>query len=209
MTIRPSFRLEDSSGHMVTYGVDEVGRGPLAGPVVAAAVFVPPERRTHPVWSSVRDSKALSAARRDILFPVIQDQSVFGIGVASVEEIDQVNILQATFLAMRRAIQSCHLEPGHILIDGNRVPKDWDWSRSCVIKGDAHSVSIAAASILAKVTRDRLMATIGQEFPDYGWADNAGYGTPAHIKALETFGITPHHRKSFEPVKSMVLAKSA
>lgn len=209
MAIRPTFDLENASGHAITFGVDEVGRGPLAGPVVAAAVYIPLEKRGHPVWSSVRDSKALSAARRDVLFNIIQEQSVFGIGMASVDEIDQINILQATFVAMRRAIETCAIEPGHILIDGNRLPKNWSWSCSSVIKGDAHSISIAAASIIAKVTRDRLMEKIGADYPAYGWADNAGYGTPAHIGALETMGVTPHHRKSFEPIKSLILAKTA
>jgi len=203
---RPSFDLENLSNRAVVFGVDEVGRGPLAGPVVAAAVFVPREMRGHPVWSEVRDSKQISDVRREILFPVIQSQCVYGIGMASVEEIDEINILQATFRAMKRAIESCSCPPDLVLIDGNRVPKDWAWERQCVVKGDSKSVSIAAASILAKVTRDRLMKDLALEFPSYGWDENAGYGTPHHLDSLSRFGPTPHHRKSFAPVRNLLVA---
>lgn len=206
MANRPTFEIENSCGHTVVYGVDEVGRGPLAGPVVAAAVYIPHEQRHHPVWKEVRDSKQVSDVKREVLFPVIRSQSIFGIGMASVYEIDEVNILQATFLAMRRAIEQCAQSPDMVLIDGNRLPKEWPWKAQTVIKGDSKSVSIAAASILAKVTRDKMMRDLAEEFPAYGWGDNAGYGTPAHLDALNRFGATPHHRKSFSPVRNLLAA---
>lgn len=183
-------------------GVDEVGRGPLAGPVVAAAVFIPEEKRRHPVWKEVHDSKKLSAVKREILFSVIQGQCHFGIGEASVEEIDNINILQASFLAMRRAIEQIPQNAPFILVDGNRLCKTWPWEARAVVKGDSLSVSIAAASILAKVTRDRMMVEFAQKFPAYGWCTNAGYGTPEHLNAIETHGITHLHRQSFEPIKN-------
>ncbi len=185
-------------------GVDEVGRGPLAGPVVAAAVFIPFENRGHPVWRDVQDSKKLSAVRRDILFSVIQGQCQFGIAEASVEEIDTINILQASLLAMRRAIEQIKCDNPFILVDGNRLSKSWPWEARAVVKGDSKSVSIAAASILAKVTRDRMMSEFGQIYPAYGWQNNAGYGTPEHLEALEKYGITNHHRLSFAPIKKVV-----
>lgn len=201
----PDFSLEKEFDSIVI-GVDEVGRGPLAGPVVAAAVYIPPENRNHPVWKDVQDSKKLSAIRRDILFSVIKGQCVFGIAEASVEEIDEMNILQATFLAMRRAIEEMKLIHPYVLIDGNRLPKNWPWDSRAIIKGDSKSVSIAAASILAKVTRDKMMADLSKAYPHYGWDNNAGYGTPEHLAALSTYGVTPHHRQSFAPVR---LLKSA
>jgi len=203
----PDFLLEIEQGGIVI-GVDEVGRGPLAGPVVAAAVYIPPENRGHPVWSEVQDSKKISAVRRDILFSVIQGQCRFGIAEASVEEIDELNILQATFLAMRRAIEQIEFDDAFILIDGNRLPKNWPWDARAVVKGDSKSVSIAAASILAKVTRDRMMHELGQKYPAYGWQNNAGYGTPEHLNALETHGVNDHHRQSFAPIKFMIERKA-
>lgn len=203
---RPDFSREDISLGVVC-GIDEAGRGPLAGPVYAACVFVPPEKRLYPVWKDVRDSKKLTPLRRDDLFAIIQGQSCFGIGRASAQEIDQVNILQATYLAMQRAYAAM-LEnfPSYqvdlALIDGNRGPQ-LPCPISPVVKGDALSVSIAAASILAKVSRDREMTTLHDEFPMYGWKENAGYGTPEHMSALDKFGLTPHHRLSFAPVKNI------
>lgn len=206
----PDFTLENEQNGIVI-GVDEVGRGPLAGPVVAAAVYIPPANYGHPVWGDVQDSKKLSAIRREILFSVIKGQCLYGIAEASVAEIDDINILQATFLAMKRAIDSLlHSAPSltkpYILIDGNRLPKNWTWDSRAIVKGDSTSVSIAAASILAKVTRDQLMTTLAKSHPHYGWDNNAGYGTPEHLAALETHGITPHHRQSFAPVKSLKIA---
>ena len=206
--VSPNFDLENLYVSPHVLGVDEVGRGPLAGPVVAAAVYVPHEKRGHPVWREVRDSKKLSETKREILFSVIQSQCIFGIGEASPQEIDEINILQATFLAMRRAIESCNISPDMILIDGNRSPKDWPWASRTIIKGDNLSISIAAASILAKVTRDRLMKNMAQEFPAYGWESNAEYGTPAHLEALARCGPTTHHRVSFSPVSEAIKKKA-
>lgn len=201
----PDFSLENEHGSIVI-GVDEVGRGPLAGPVVAAAVCIPMENRGHPVWRDVQDSKKLSAVRREVLFSVIQGQCQFGIAEASVEEIDTINILQASLLAMRRAIEQIACDNPFILVDGNRLSKSWPWEARAVVKGDSKSVSIAAASILAKVTRDRMMEQFAQTYPAYGWANNAGYGTPEHLAALETHGVTHHHRRSFAPVRNMINA---
>jgi ribonuclease HII len=201
----PDFMFENEYDGIVI-GVDEVGRGPLAGPVVASAVYIPPENRGHPVWRDVQDSKKISAIRRDILFSVIQGQCIYGIASASVDEIDNINILQATFLAMRRAIEQMKLNNPYVLIDGNRLPKNWPWDSRAIIKGDTKSVSIAAASILAKVTRDRLMVELANAHPEYGWDNNAGYGTPEHLSALSAHGITPHHRQSFAPVKALKTA---
>ncbi len=204
----PSFEIENQFDCPYIFGVDEVGRGPLAGPVVASCVYIPQDARTHPVWSEVRDSKKLSATKREKLFLEIKAQSVFGIGMASVEEIDSINILQASFLAMRRALESCTPAPQMVLVDGNRSPKDWAWEHKTVIKGDSKSISIAAASVLAKVTRDRIMNELGQSFPQYGWEANAGYGTATHMGALQSFGVTPHHRKTFAPVRDALLKKA-
>lgn len=210
----PDFSFENEHKGIVI-GVDEVGRGPLAGPVVAAAVYIPDKNRTHPVWRDVRDSKKLSDIRRDVLFPIIQGQCLFGIAGASVEEIDRLNILQATFLAMRRAVEQIQekqhesqdeIKNPFILIDGNRIPQNWPWNCSALVKGDSKSVSIAAASILAKVTRDRMMAALGEDYPIYGWQKNAGYGTPEHLSALQTYGISNHHRRSFAPVRNLITA---
>lgn len=134
---------------------------------------------------------------------MIQGQCQFGIAEASVEEIDSINILQASLLAMRRAIEQIVCDNPFILVDGNRLSKSWPWEARAVVKGDSKSVSIAAASILAKVTRDRMMCEYAEKFPAYGWANNAGYGTPEHLSALETHGITHHHRLSFAPIKNL------
>jgi len=202
----PNFSLEKEYGGKVVIGVDEVGRGPLAGPVVAAAVYIPSKNWNHPVWLDVQDSKKLSSIRREILFSVIQGQCYFGIAEASVEEIDEFNILQATFLAMRRAIEKIDVQNPFILIDGNRLPKNWPWESRAVIKGDSKSVSIATASILAKVTRDRMMSELAKENPHYGWGNNAGYGTVEHLSALNKHGVTHHHRKTFAPVRDILNA---
>lgn len=201
----PDFTFENEYDGIVI-GVDEVGRGPLAGPVVAAAVYIPPENRGHPVWRDVQDSKKISAIRRDILFSVIQGQCVYGIAEANVTEIDNINILQATFLAMRRAIEQMKLNNPYVLIDGNRLPKNWPWDSRAIVKGDSKSVSIAAASILAKVTRDRLMTELATTHPHYGWDNNAGYGTPEHLAALADHGPCVHHRQSFAPIKALKTA---
>lgn len=179
-------------------GIDEVGRGPWAGPVVAAAVILPEQLPNF--FIAVTDSKKLSTTQRDKLYPLLMSCCDVGIGHASVEEIDQFNILNATMMAMERAFQALPTKPHKAMIDGNRAPK-LDCVTETIIGGDAKVPAIAAASIIAKVTRDRLMVELDREFPGYGWAKNAGYGTPAHQQGLKMIGITPHHRRSFAPIK--------
>ena len=182
-----------SQGYRIVCGVDEAGRGPLAGPVCAAAVILP-EGLEIP---GLDDSKKLSDKRRRELFPVIQEKAVaYGIGYASHEEIDEVNILQATFLAMERAIAQLQVRPDFALIDGNRE-KDFGLPVKTVVKGDSLSANIAAASVLAKVSRDVLMEQAAQEYPGYGFEIHKGYGTKAHYDALRSQGPSPIHRMSF------------
>lgn len=182
-------------------GVDEVGRGPLAGPVVAAAVILDPS--SVPV--GLDDSKKLSAKKRDALFKAIQQNAIaFQIAEASVEEIDELNILQASLLAMRRAVASLPVRPHGALVDGNKDPGLDGLPTRTLIKGDGRSLSIAAASILAKVFRDNLMAELENEFPEYGWAQNAGYGVAKHRDALRLVGVTPHHRRTFAPIRHIL-----
>lgn len=179
------------------FGVDEAGRGPWAGPVVAATICLPAD-----FAAPVDDSKKLSAKKRDAFFDLLT-QLPHGIGMASVAEIDSLNILQATHLAMHRAVDGLVAQigpPHHVLVDGNRLP-DWPYAASALVGGDALSPSIAAASIIAKVTRDRQMATLDAEFPGYGWASNKGYGAKAHQEGLDRLGVTPHHRRSYAPIK--------
>ncbi len=178
----------------VIAGVDEAGRGPLAGPVVAAAVILCPEGII-----GLDDSKRLSPKRRAVLEAEILASCQVGIGIASVEEIDAINILQATLLAMTRAVEALPQTPGHILVDGNRLPK-WRYSAEAVIGGDAIHPCISAASIIAKEYRDRIMIAADAEYPGYGWASNKGYGAALHMAALEKLGPTPLHRRSFAPV---------
>lgn len=177
----------------VICGVDEAGRGPLAGPVCAAAVILPPNLEI----SGLTDSKKLSDKRRRELFPIIQEQAVaFGIGFASHEEIDEINILQATFLAMERAMAQLQVRPELALIDGNRE-KDFGLPVRTVVKGDSLSASIAAASVLAKVSRDDVMLEMAQQYPGYGFEIHKGYGTKAHYAALRELGPCPNHRMTF------------
>lgn len=185
-------------------GIDEAGRGPLAGPVVAAAVILDVKR----LPSGIHDSKTLSRPKREALLEAILDQAMVGIGVASAAEIDEINILQATFLAMRRAVEALPAPPAAALIDGNRAPK---LAIPChtVVKGDAKCLSIAAASIVAKVTRDRIMDRLAAEHPGFGWERNAGYGTAEHLEALRQIGPTTHHRRSFSPVRNAFEARLA
>ncbi|MBC6366679.1 ribonuclease HII [Algoriphagus sp. AK58] len=176
-------------------GCDEVGRGCLAGPVVAASVILPPDY--HNPW--INDSKKLSKTNRQELIAEIKEKSLaWAIAEASVEEIDQINILNASFLAMKRAILQLTLQPDHLLIDGNRWKSDLRFPFTCVIKGDGKFASIAAASILAKVYRDDLMEKLAHEFPHFAWERNAGYPTKAHREGIEKFGSTIWHRKSFQ-----------
>lgn len=201
----PDFAFEQKIAGLVA-GVDEAGRGPWAGPVVAGAAILDPARVPQDLLSSLDDSKKLSAAKRETVFEYLQkaDGVRLGIGQASVEEIDRLNILQATFLAMRRAVENLGCVPDFALIDGNKVPPGLPCAAEALVKGDGRSVSIAAASIAAKVTRDRLMAALDRACPGYGWADNAGYGTPAHQKALAALGVSEHHRKSYAPIRKML-----
>ena len=182
-------------------GVDEAGRGPLAGPVVAAAVIL----RAEDCPEGLNDSKKLSAKRRAALEEEIKARALcWGLGVASVEEIDRINILWATMLAMTRAVEALGQDCQHVLVDGNRVP-DWRWPATAVIGGDALCLSIAAASILAKEARDRMMLEAAATHPHYGWESNKGYGSAQHLAALRTHGPTPLHRRSFAPVAQMLL----
>jgi ribonuclease HII len=181
-------------------GVDEVGRGPLAGDVVAAAVILDPKQ---PI-SGLRDSKKLSEKRRNELAVVIREQAVaWSVARASVAEIDELNILQASLLAMHRAVQMLAPQPEYILVDGNRLPR-WHYVAEAVVKGDDRVPAIAAASILAKVQRDSELVALEEQYPGYGFAAHKGYPTPAHLRALQTLGVTPVHRRSFAPVKKML-----
>lgn len=183
-------------------GVDEVGRGPLAGPVVAAAVILPQGCKIK----SLNDSKKIPKKKHLEIFQAVQDQALsIGIGIIDNQVIDQVNIYEATKLAMQDAISKLSSQPEHLLIDAMKL--DLPISQTSIIKGDANSLSIAAASIVAKVTRDELMKGYDQQFPGYDFAANAGYGTAKHLEALTKLGITPIHRTSFEPVKSLVLGE--
>lgn len=200
---RPDLRHEETAarlGARFIAGVDEVGRGPLCGPVVAAAVLLDPAS----IPEGIDDSKRLSHGRRERLFDLICQQAIWGIGEATVEEIDEINILQASHLAMRRAIARLEPEPDFLLIDGHLLPPGLPARAACVVRGDAASLSIAAASILAKVYRDRLMVDLAQQYPGYGWERNAGYPTKEHLGALLNLGVTPHHRRSFKPVHNIL-----
>ena len=190
------WEIEDSfykEGVTVICGVDEAGRGPLAGPVCAAAVILP----EHLEIPGLTDSKKLTDKKRRELFPVIKEQAIaYGIGLASEAEIDEINILQATFLAMQRALDQLQVKPNLVLIDGNRE-KDFGLPVKTVVKGDSLSMNIAAASILAKVTRDDLMVQMAEQYPEYGFEIHKGYGTKAHYAALTEYGASPIHRKTF------------
>jgi ribonuclease HII len=201
----PHFRLEQAAGGRVA-GVDEVGRGPLAGPVVAAAVVFPQGVPAELV-GLVNDSKKLTAERRRAAALALHASGAaeIGLAAASVAEIERLNILQASLLAMRRAVMRLPSPPDLALIDGNRPP-DLPCAVQCVVGGDGLSLSIAAASIIAKVARDRLMARLALRFPHYGWERNAGYGTPAHCRAMAASGLSPHHRRGFAPVRAILLA---
>lgn len=181
-------------------GVDEVGRGPLAGPVTAAAVVLDPGN----IPEGLNDSKKLSQKKREALYDQILAQCDVGIAHASVEEIDALNILRASHLAMERAVAALGFSPDHLLIDGNLIPRGATQSAEAIIKGDARSLSIAAASIVAKVCRDRIMVGLAQQFPGYGWEQNAGYPSKQHREALIKIGVTPHHRRSFKPVHNIL-----
>ena len=181
-------------------GVDEVGRGPLAGPVVACAVVLTEGQ----VPEGLNDSKKMTARRRAVLYDEIHERAEVSVGMASVDEIDSLNILKASLLAMRRAVSGLAQPPGHALVDGKFIPEGLRCAATPIVKGDGRSVSIAAASIVAKEWRDRLMRDLAQQHPGYGWETNAGYGSKSHMKALLNLGVTPHHRRSFKPVYQML-----
>jgi len=199
----PSLAFELACGRAPVCGVDEAGRGPLAGPVVAAAVVLP----AGELPAGIDDSKKLAPARREALAAALRAVAAVGIGQASVMEIDRLNILQATFLAMRRAVEALGAAlggpPAFALIDGNRAPEGLACPAQTLVGGDGRSLSIAAASILAKVERDRIMRDLALAHPAYGWERNAGYGTAEHLAALRRHGLTPHHRRSFRPVAQL------
>ncbi len=199
----PDFQFERdlfARGFARVAGVDEVGRGPLAGPVTAAAVVLDPQR----IPDGLNDSKQLTEARRRALAAEIYERAEVSIAHATVEEIDNLNILRASHLAMIRAIAGLPRPPDHVLIDGNMIPRDLAVSATPIIKGDARSLSIAAASIVAKVCRDALMVDLAQQHPGYGWETNMGYGSKSHMEALQNLGATPVHRRSFKPVHNIL-----
>jgi len=200
----PDFVLEHAAGGLVA-GVDEAGRGPLAGPVVAAAAMIDEARLEIALRDRIDDSKKLSALKRAAVLAELAGCARLAVGAASVAEIDRFNILGATMLAMRRAVLSLGIVPDLVLIDGNRTP-ELPCPARAVVGGDARSLSIAAASIAAKVTRDRIMASLAARYPGFGWERNAGYGTAAHRAALIRLGPTAHHRRSFAPVAALVAA---
>lgn len=203
MKTSPTFQEETTllkAGARFVAGVDEVGRGPLAGPVTAAAVILDADN----VPDGLNDSKKLTAKARDRLFDEIMKKAQVAVAHASVDEIDTLNILYASHLAMERAVAGLSQTPCHALIDGNMIPKSLTCPATSLIKGDGRSLSIAAASIIAKVVRDRIMVDLAQQHPGYGWEKNAGYPTPSHKIALENLGVTPHHRRSFKPVYQML-----
>ncbi len=203
MATTPSFEIEDGFDGVIA-GVDEAGRGPWAGPVVAAAVVL--DRETMP--EGLRDSKTLTEKRRKELAGALWQCARIGVGVSSVDEIDQMNILRASLLAMSRAVANLPAAPAIALVDGHIKPK-LRCPAYTVIKGDAKSFSIAAASIIAKTTRDRMMRELARDYPDYQWQKNKGYGAPAHREALDRCGVTPHHRKSFAPIHKMLYSESS
>ena len=199
----PDFLFENTAcaqGARFIAGVDEAGRGPLAGPVTAAAVCLDPTR----IPTGLDDSKQLTARQRAALYDVIMAQAQVGIGHASVAEIDTLNILRASHLAMCRAIAALPAPPDHVLIDGNLIPRGLAIPAQAIVRGDARCLSIAAASIIAKVTRDRIMVDLAQQHPGYGWDRNAGYPTLEHRNALQILGVTPAHRRSFKPVHNIL-----
>jgi ribonuclease HII len=202
----PDFRFETEAlaqGALYVVGVDEVGRGPLAGPVTACAVRLDPKR----IPKGLADSKTLTAARREALSAEIMALAEVSIAHASVEEIDRLNILRASHMAMERAVAG--LRADHALIDGNLVPRGLSCAATAIVKGDARCLSIAAASIVAKVARDRIMVDLAQQHPGYRWETNAGYPTREHLEALKRLGITPWHRRSFRPVHNILYQENS
>ena len=200
MSKRPLPPFECQYQGRLLAGVDEGGRGPLVGAVVTAAVILNPEK---PI-PGLADSKKLTDKRREALYEQIIERAVsWSLGRCEADEIDRLNIFQATMVAMERAVAGLHVEPEYVLVDGNRCPK-WRWTSEPVVKGDSRVEAISAASIVAKVTRDREMAVLHEEFPEYGFAGHKGYPTPVHLEALGRLGATAHHRRSFRPVQEAI-----
>ncbi len=197
---RPCFKIEREYPEPLA-GVDEAGCAPLAGPVVAAAVVL--DRNKFP--RGIDDSKVLPAPIREAICARLRNVARIGVGIASVEEIDRLNIYWARMLAMSRAVEALGFDPAWILVDGNACPR-WERPSKAIVAGDSKCRSIAAASIVAKVTRDRIMADHARDHPGYGWETNKGYGTPEHVRALDSLGLTPLHRRSFAPVRQLMLS---
>ena len=201
--MKPDFSFEEAArarGYKRIAGVDEVGRGPLAGPVTAAAVVLDPAR----IPEGLNDSKQLSKKKRQALYDQLIEVADVSIAHASVEEIDELNILRASHLAMMRALRGLKTPPDYALIDGRMLPRDMNLPAEGIIKGDTLSQSISAASIMAKICRDCVMLSLAQQHPGYGWETNMGYGSKSHMEALRNLGPTPHHRRSFKPVHNML-----
>ncbi|SEN59000.1 RNase HII [Loktanella fryxellensis] len=199
----PDLAFEDAArahGYARIAGVDEVGRGPLAGPVMACAVILDPAA----IPPGLADSKTISAMRRDALFTLIPQMALVGYGQASVDEIEALNILAASHLAMQRALADLPVAADFALIDGNRMPPALPCAGRTIVRGDTLSLSIAAASIMAKVWRDNVMVGLAQQHPGYGWDRNAGYPTPEHHAGLKCHGVSPHHRRTFAPIHKML-----
>ncbi|TAL40325.1 MAG: ribonuclease HII [Alphaproteobacteria bacterium] len=208
---KPDFSFEDRYAGLVC-GIDEAGRGPLAGPVVAAAVVIRRGEMPADILAQIDDSKALTAEKRAFLFSKIYEYAHVSLAEASVVEIDRLNILQASLLAMKKAHaklrKQMQVPPVAALVDGNQKPSLGRVAIETIVQGDARSFSIAAASIIAKHYRDQLMYKAARKFPQYGWETNAGYGTPEHLKAIEIHGITPLHRRSFAPVSKQLVKEN-
>ena len=204
----PNFEIEDEYEGVIA-GVDEAGRGPWVGPVVAGCVVFLDRKVDDFLLNNLNDSKKISKKKREQLYEVLYKEKengkiLIGVGITSAKEIDNINILNASFLAMKRAIDDAKANPCMVLVDGNREPKNFGYKTRAVIKGDAKSYSISAASIIAKVYRDKMMEDMAKKYPGYGFEKNAGYGTKAHIEGLKLYGITPEHRLSYAPIKEFV-----
>ncbi|GGX40740.1 ribonuclease HII [Tateyamaria omphalii] len=195
----PDFEMETRIGGRVA-GVDEVGRGPLAGPVTAAAVVLDPDA----IPDGLDDSKKLTARKREAVWDAILQTAEVSVAHASVSEIEELNILRASHLAMERAVAGLRMSPDHLLIDGTMLPRGFTLPATPVVRGDGRSLSIAAASIVAKICRDRIMVDLAQQHPGYGWETNMGYPSKSHRVALENLGVTPHHRRTFKPVHNIL-----
>ena len=206
----PDFVIENtciSEGYDMIAGVDEVGRGSWAGPVVAAAVILNRSKLGVDLAQNLDDSKKLSAAQRNRFFVAIKKCAVTSVGISSVSEIDSLNILNASMLAMERAIKGLNLTPQIALVDGNQEPQSNCHTR-CIVRGDSKSLSIAAASIVAKINRDKIMKALAIDYPGFGWDKNAGYGTTQHKLGLDRLGVTPEHRRSFKPIRKVLGCKA-